>query len=92
MKKIFFVLILYCSSSYSQNKISKINASITTNTKEIGIKYSEAEQILKTSTPNYQYLFVINSVLIKLYKIDDRLITLFIDAEGKMIAWHSQKT
>lgn len=87
---LFALLFSNCSFAYCQ-KIAKIDAEITTNTKELGIKYSEAELILKNKIPNDQFLFTINSVMIKIYKINGRLITLFIDASGKLIACHSQK-
>lgn len=91
IRNILIVLaVLNCTPIYSQ-ELFRINAAITTNTKELGIKYSEAEKILGTLTPNYQYLFTTNSVTLKIYKTDGRLITLFIDGSGKMIAWHSQK-
>lgn len=89
IKNILIVFtILQCSSVFSQ---SKIHASITTNTRELGIKYEDAELILKTCRPRDQFLFTVNSVLINHYEINGRLITLFIDADGKLIACHSQK-
>lgn len=82
-------MILSCSIVESQN-VSKIHASITTDTPEWGIKHDEAQMILSTKTPDSQFLFEDNSVLVKVYKISDRIITIFINKSGEMIAWQSK--
>lgn len=90
IKPIMILLISLSCSIVESQTISKIHASITTDTQEFGIKYSDAERILKTETPNSQFLFEDNSVLVKIYNIENKIITLFINKSGEMIAWQSK--